>query len=448
MMTTTTFANGHHEDAATTIIPSRSACLYCYNLRSHWKILMWGQVLSLLLASAGAAQATLHLSCGLSAPTFTMATIYFVLSFHLILVVWRTKKQRKLRDSGVDAIFHTAGDNEEEEVSNTQPELTNNEDEGNLSAVISNSTCTDEPSSSSRLEYSFFGLFPLYRPTWQYAIIAFLDVEANAITIMSFRYTTLTSVTLFDALAIPSAIFLSKYFLRRQYTWVHILGVVTCMAGVGFNVLQDYESDHEDSASNDEYPHKLRGDMFAITGGLLYGLNDVLAEVTIRQAGETTEYLGVMGLFAFVLSLIQALIFEWQDILEFFGRSSSGETCSPAMGWWLLFVFVGVTLMGYAGASRFLLVSEAAFFNLSLLTGDLWSVLFSIVAERIVPQPLFFVALVFVLSGVVLYEMAPSPVMEDRHAQVKAERLTQLEEDDNDLEPRERTSTSDDDKLL
>ena len=91
---------------------------------------------------------------------------------------------------------------------------------------------------------------------------------------------------------------------------------------------------------------------------------------------------------------------------------------------------------------------EAAFFNLSLLTGDLWSVLFSIVAERIVPQPLFFVALVFVLSGVVLYEMAPSPVMEDRHAQVKAERLTQLEEDDNDLEPRERTSTSDDDKLL
>jgi len=234
---------------------------------------------------------------------------------------------------------------------------------------------------------------------------------------------------------------------------VHILlGVITFAWRVWLviHVLQDYESDHEDIVRR---MTSIRTNYAATCSpfygrSFIYGLNNVLAEVTIHQAGETTEYLGVMGLFAFVLSLIQALIFEWQDISEFFGRSSSGETCSPAMGWWLLFVFVGVTLMGYAGASRFLLVSEAAFFNLSLLTGDLWSVLFSIVAERIVPQPLFFVALVFVLSGVVLYEMAPSPVMEDRHAQVKAERLTQLEEDDNDLEPRERTSTSDDDKLL
>lgn len=69
-------------------------------------------------------------------------------------------------------------------------------------------------------------------------------------------------------------------------------------------------------------------------------------------------------------------------------------------------------MLGYIGASRFLIISEAAFFNLSLLTGDLWSVVFSVVAERIVPQPLFFAALASVLSGVVLYEMAPSPAPE------------------------------------
>jgi solute carrier family 35 protein F1/2 len=69
-------------------------------------------------------------------------------------------------------------------------------------------------------------------------------------------------------------------------------------------------------------------------------------------------------------------------------------------------------MLSYAGGSRFLMISEATFFNLSLLTGDLWSVTFSVFAERIVPRPLFFVALVFVLSGVVLYEMAPSPASE------------------------------------
>ena len=53
-------------------------------------------------------------------------------------------------------------------------------------------------------------------------------------------------------------------------------------------------------------------------------------------------------------------------------------------------------------------VSEATYLNLSLLTGDLWSVLFSVVVERIITSPLFFVALVLVLSGLVLYEIAPS----------------------------------------
>ena len=169
----------------------------------------------------------------------------------------------------------------------------------------------------------------------------------------------------------------------------------------------------------------------------MYGLNDVLTEATVRRNGGTEEYLAVMGFFAFGVSLVQALALEWQDILEFFGEGDThSSTCSLAMGWWLLFVFVGVTLMSYKGASVFLMMSEAAFFNLSLLTGDLWSIIFSVVAERIIPQPLFFVALIFVLSGVVLYEMAPSPVLEDdHHHQAVHERMPQHDHDDFDLHP-------------
>ena len=372
----------------------------CYYLTNHWKTLLLGQMLSFLLASAGAAQATLHLDCGLSSPTFTMSLIYLVLcATHLLPLLWRRQRRRQ---------------------------------------VILQEPTQEEP------QCEFLGL-PLQGPVWQYMIIAFLDVEANAITMLSFRYTTLTSVTLFDALAIPSAMIVSWCFLGRRYTWVHFLGVVTCMAGVIFNVMQDYESDTStgngatSSSPNDgseEYPHKLRGDVLAIIGGIMYGLNDVLTEATVRRNGGTTEYLGVMGFFAFGISLVQALALEWQDILEFFGEGDThSSTCSLAMGWWLLFVFVGVTLMSYKGASVFLMMSEAAFFNLSLLTGDLWSIIFSVVAERIVPQPLFFVALIFVLSGVVLYEMAPSPVLEDNnyHHQAVHERMPQHEHDDFDL---------------
>jgi len=47
----------------------------------------------------------------------------------------------------------------------------------------------------------------------------------------------------------------------------------------------------------------------------------------------------------------------------------------------------------------------------SLLTGDAWSVAFSVFGEGIKPAPLFYVALCVTLLGVVIYETAPSPVV-------------------------------------
>lgn len=263
------------------------------------------------------------------------------------------------------------------------------------------------------LSYSFFGLLPLHRPLWWYFVLAFFDVEANAITMFAFRYTTLTGVTLFDALAIPSAMILSRYWLQRKYRLTHCLGAIVCMTGVVVNVLQDYKNDVQESDNEVEargYPHKLWGDLCAISGGLLYGLNDVLTEMTVRHNDGTTEYLAMVGFFGFVISLIQSLLLEWDDISQFFDEGSA--TCSMRIRWLLLLSFVSVTIASYIGASRFLTISEAAFFNLSLLTGDLWSVVFSVVVERIVPSPLFFVALLLVLSGVILYEMPPSPVLQ------------------------------------
>ena len=89
-------------------------------------------------------------------------------------------------------------------------------------------------------------------------------------------------------------------------------------------------------------------------------------------------------------------------------------------------------MLSYVGGSRFLVISEAACFNLSLLTGDLWSVVFSVVAERIVPQPLFFAALAAVLSGVVMNEMAPAPALEKQQQQQQQGRRTNDDEYDND----------------
>jgi hypothetical protein len=66
-----------------------------------------------------------------------------------------------------------------------------------------------------------------------------------------------------------------------------------------------------------------------------------------------------------------------------------------------------------------------------LLTGDAWAVVFSVFAEGITPPPTFYVALAITLSGVIIYETAPSPVVDSQ----------QQEEDIGDLQLTENDST-------
>ena len=197
------------------------------------------------------------------------------------------------------------------------------------------------------------------------------------------------------------------------------------MVGVVVNVMQDYKIVNEDdddgtpydddgSTNGDPYPYRIRGDILAICGGILYGVNDTVCEIAVRAHGHASEFLGMVGLFAGIIAIVQAAIVEREAIAEFFSLGANGQdendACSAFSAWGLLTAFVAVNVVSYSGAAMFLLLSEAAFFNLSLLTGDLWTVIFSVTAQHIIPGPLFFVALVLIVGGVVLYEMAPSPV--------------------------------------
>jgi solute carrier family 35 protein F1/2 len=422
----------------------------CAHLRSQYKILIAGQVLSLSLSVTGAAQSSLYFDCDLSAPTFTVGFFYFALIFCLV-PVYRTGKQQL---QGVymgtrHQVISTLDDDDDE--NNEESDFVGTASARSPNQMTASRATGPAPSASSDStapapQHTFLGFIPLHNPAWRYFPMALLDVYANYFTVLAFSYTTMTSVTLFDALAIPTAMVVSAVFLSRRYTRLHLLGVGACSVGILVNVLQDYEHDigggsdvdrsdgveHDDvsnGVSGPYYPNKLRGDLMAMLGGILFGINNTVGEVAVRSTGGPNEYLGMLGVYATCICLVQSLLFERDEIAEFFNKSGNkSSTCSASTAWFLLFAYFVSAVLCYLGASRFLQVSEACFFNLSLLTGDLWSVLFSVVAQRIVPQPLFFVALTFILSGVVAYEMAPSPVEDDSHPGVAAE----LDHDDFD----------------
>ena len=86
----------------------------------------------------------------------------------------------------------------------------------------------------------------------------------------------------------------------------------------------------------------------------------------------------------------------------------------------------------------------------SLLTGDAWAVVFSVFAEGIVPSSTFYVALFITLTGVVIYETAPSPVIKPK--KVKAVGEIQLTEHhragSDDMVEIKLTEDDDDNKII
>jgi solute carrier family 35 protein F1/2 len=248
-----------------------------------------------------------------------------------------------------------------------------------------------------------------------YFVMALLDVYANYFIVLALSYTTITSVTLLDALAIPASMILSRCFLKRGYTYVHLAGVILCLTGVVVNVMEDYTQVKMNTAVKSTM---VKGDALAIVGGIMFGVNKVMGEISVRHFGGPYEYLGCIGMFGAIIACIHSIIFERQAISQTFFYQ--GGLCSQGEVWGLTVGFFFSGVFTYVGGAQFLLVSEATFYNLSLLTADAWSLGFSILAERITPAPLFYLALVFTLCGVVVYEIAPTPIMEDREAEEAA----------------------------
>ena len=258
------------------------------------------------------------------------------------------------------------------------PPISNNTE--NNSDSVGGNNCSDAiknvnaQSLSPSKPYSFFGIIRLKNPPRKYALIAFFDVYASYTTILALRYTTITSVALFDAFGIPSAIIVSRFFFRRRYTKVHLFGVLVCCVGITLNVLLDYREDNQAAEADDgasvgdqlvveaDYPHKIAGDIFAIIGGILFGIASTLQEVTVKD-GALVEYLGCFTFFASIIAFVQAILTERQEIVEFFIPSAS-ESCSDSEGELLFMLFAISSMVRYVANGAFLQLSDAAFFNL------------------------------------------------------------------------------------
>ena len=212
-----------------------------------------------------------------------------------------------------------------------------------------------------------------YAKWYYYFTIAFVEAQAFYFIFLAFRYTSFTFVYVSDALAIPSAMIFSRLFMKRKYLRTHVLGCLICITGIVVNTASDISNDAKENnaggggglsdvvASLDH----VKGDIFAILGAILLGLDDVLSEMILdNYGGGVSKMLFMKGIFGTLISLVQLGIFERENVYLLFGvddsiEASSSYPCELPWRMTLLTAHVTSRALGVAGEMQFLFISEA-----------------------------------------------------------------------------------------
>lgn len=237
----------------------------------------------------------------------------------------------------------------------------------------------------------------LSAPIWVYILWAICDVEANYLVVEAYQYTSIASVMLLDCFGIPSSMVLTYILMKGHYTVWHIVACCVCFMGIGLTVLSDIIS-RPDSPSS-QGPSWV-GDIMVLCGAGMYGLSNVLQEKLLKHGCTVREALGVLGVFGTLLSVIQACSLEWTRFVD--------VTWTSPM---VLHMFgFQMCLFGmYVLTSLFLSVADAALFNLSLLTSDIYSVAWAWAVQHEQPHWLYGAAFVTTMSGLAVYHTQPPP---------------------------------------
>ncbi|XP_058489219.1 solute carrier family 35 member F2-like [Solea solea] len=230
---------------------------------------------------------------------------------------------------------------------------------------------------------------------WKYLLLGLVDVEANYAVVKAYQYTTLTSIQLLDCFVVPVLMLLSWWVLKTRYRLVHYVAVCICLLGVGAMVGADLLAGRDQGSTS----NILLGDGLVLISATLYAVSNVCQEYTVKNLSRE-EFLGMIGLFGTVISTVQMVILE------------RNEVTNIQWSWEVGLLFAAFALCMYTLYSCMPIVvrlSSATSVNLSLLTADLFSLFCGIFLFHYHFSGLYLVSLVVILIGFITYNVVPTP---------------------------------------
>ncbi|KAG6525656.1 hypothetical protein ZIOFF_015622 [Zingiber officinale] len=220
------------------------------------------------------------------------------------------------------------------------------------------------------------------------------------VVVLSYQYTSLTSVMLLDCWSIPCVILFTWLFLGTKYGFRKFAGVAICVAGLVMVVFSDVHA--SDRAQGG--PNPVKGDLLVFAGSTLYAVSNVSEEFIIKRSTRI-ELMAMLGAFGAVVSAIQIAILERNELQNV---NWTAGAVLPFLGFALaMFLF-------YSTVPIILKICGATMLNLSLLTSDMWAVLIRICAYHQKVDWMYFIAFAGVTIGLMVYSWS----REDKSSEV------------------------------
>jgi solute carrier family 35 protein F1/2 len=232
------------------------------------------------------------------------------------------------------------------------------------------------------------------RDGWKYFILACCDVEGNFLVVKAYEYTNLLSCMLLDAWAIPVCFFVAWVWMRPNYRWSQIIGIMICVGGLGMLVASDQITDKDFPAVN-----KVKGDIFMLFGASLYGFTNATEEFFVRRS-PLYEVVGQLGMWGVLINGIQASSLEHNGMKT---ANWDGKNIG------LLFAYTAAMFILYTVAPLLYRMASSVYFNLSLLSSDFFGLLFGLFLYHYSPYWLYFIAFAVIIVGLIVYFWSSAP---------------------------------------
>ncbi|KAF2677905.1 DUF914-domain-containing protein [Lentithecium fluviatile CBS 122367] len=235
---------------------------------------------------------------------------------------------------------------------------------------------------------------------WRFFILAFFDVEGNYFFVLAYRYTTILSAQLINFWAIVIVVLLSFLFLRVRYHWTQILGIMLCIGGMGVLFGSDKLTGYNAFPASDQ----VKGDLFALLGATFYGLSNCFEEFLVSER-PLYEVVGQLAFWGMLINGTQAGIFDRASFRSAVWNSKVG-------GYLTGYTFI--LSLFYSLAPVLFRLTSAAFFNISLLTGNFWGVAIGIEVFHLRIHWMYPIAFVLILVGQCIYFLRMGRLAEQR----------------------------------